>query len=226
MLVYEAARSFAVEQLPGADAGRHGRGHPAGQPAAARAGAAGRPRHGRLGAGPAAGVVDGLRRPGPRRGDVRAARLHGVAARRPDRASRCWSSTRCWPPAARCCTAAGCWSTAAAPTSPCCASSPRPAGIERLADSGLPMRLVTAAIDERLNEQHVHRPGPRRRRRPPVRRHAPLLAPQLRRRFRGGLRHPTPPMLASLPLDLNSELRLNSRRWFGGFPLLSHCLTG
>ena len=51
-----------------------------------------------------------------------------------------------------------------------------PVGIERLERSGLPLRLVTAAIDEGLNDQHVHRPGPRRRRRPPVRRHAPLLS--------------------------------------------------
>ena len=80
MLVYEAARSFPVEHFPVTDAGGDRRGHPAGQPAAARAGAAGRPRHGRRRAGAAARVVDGLRRPGPRRGDLRAARLHGVAA--------------------------------------------------------------------------------------------------------------------------------------------------
>ncbi|MEU7870248.1 uracil phosphoribosyltransferase [Dactylosporangium sp. NPDC049140] len=34
-----------------------------------------------------------------------------------------------------------------------------PAGIERLANSGLPMRLVTAAIDERLNEHMFIVPG-------------------------------------------------------------------
>src|SRR5689334_11978646 len=34
-----------------------------------------------------------------------------------------------------------------------------PAGIERLAASGLPMRLVTAAIDERLNEHMFIVPG-------------------------------------------------------------------
>ena len=39
-----------------------------------------------------------------------------------------------------------------------------PVGIERLERSGLPLRLVTASIDEGLNDQHVHRPRPRRRR--------------------------------------------------------------
>jgi uracil phosphoribosyltransferase len=34
-----------------------------------------------------------------------------------------------------------------------------PEGIERLANSGLPMRLVTAAIDERLNDRAFIVPG-------------------------------------------------------------------
>ena len=34
-----------------------------------------------------------------------------------------------------------------------------PEGIERLSESGLPMRLVTAAIDERLNESAYIVPG-------------------------------------------------------------------
>ena len=34
----------------------------------------------------------------------------------------------------------------------------------------VPVTVVIGAIDERLNEQRLHRPGPRRRRRPPVRR--------------------------------------------------------
>ncbi|MFY1634152.1 uracil phosphoribosyltransferase [Solwaraspora sp. WMMB335] len=34
-----------------------------------------------------------------------------------------------------------------------------PAGIERLADSGLPLRLVTASIDERLNDKMFIVPG-------------------------------------------------------------------
>ena len=36
------------------------------------------------------------------------------------------------------------------------------------------------SIDEGLNEQHVHRARPRRRRRPPVRRHAPVLTAPVR----------------------------------------------
>jgi uracil phosphoribosyltransferase len=40
----------------------------------------------------------------------------------------------------------------------CCVLA-APAGIERLANSGLPMRLVTAAIDERLNERMFIVPG-------------------------------------------------------------------
>ena len=39
-----------------------------------------------------------------------------------------------------------------------------PVGIDRLERSGLPLRLVTASIDEGLNDKHVHRAGPRRRR--------------------------------------------------------------
>ena len=35
--------------------------------------------------------------------------------------------------------------------------------------AGLPVTVVTAALDQRLNEQRLHRPGPRRRRRPAVR---------------------------------------------------------
>ena len=61
-----------------------------------------------------------------------------------------------------------------------------PVGIERLERSGLPLRLVTASIDERPQRPDVHRPRPRRRRRPPVRRHAPLLSVRRRRLSPGG----------------------------------------
>ena len=88
------------------------------------------------------------------------ARLHGVAAGRRWPAGRCWCSTRCSPPAARWCTAAGCSTDARLrPTSPWSACWPRPRGIERLEQSGLPLRLVTAAIDERLNDKAYIVPG-------------------------------------------------------------------
>ena len=44
-----------------------------------------------------------------------------------------------------------------------------PEGVARLEASGLVAHVVTASIDERLNDQRLHRPGPRRRRRPPLR---------------------------------------------------------
>ena len=74
LLVYEATRDLAIDRMPittpvGADDGHRDR-----QPAAAGAGAAGRPGHGRGRVQPAAGVADGLRRAGPRRADPRAAR--------------------------------------------------------------------------------------------------------------------------------------------------------
>src|SRR3989440_5030844 len=71
--------------VPDRNAGRDGTGCPAGTPTAARTRAVGRPRHGRRRAGPAARVVDGLRRARARRGDVRAPGIPGVAAGRPVR---------------------------------------------------------------------------------------------------------------------------------------------
>ena len=54
--------------------------------------------------------------------------------------------------------------------SPCSARWPRRRACARLEESGLPLRVFTASVDEGLNEQGLHRPGPRRRGRPPVRR--------------------------------------------------------
>ena len=159
MLVYEAARSFPVEQYPvqtpvtGTEGTRLA--NPPLLVPVLRAG---------LGMADAAlgllpessmGFV-GLARDEE---TLRAARLHGVAARGTWPACRCWCSTRCSPPAARWSTAAGCSPTGAAPTSPCSACSPRPVGIERLERSGLPLRLVTASIDEGLNDHMFIVPG-------------------------------------------------------------------
>ena len=47
----------------------------------------------------------------------------------------------------------------AAPTSSCCCVLAAPEGIERLARSGLPLRLVTASIDEGLNDKMFIVPG-------------------------------------------------------------------
>ncbi len=126
--------------------------------------------------GAAARVVDGLRRPGPRRGHLRAAGVHGVAAPRPDRPAGAGAR-----PDARHRRLAGallpdCSPTGAATEITVLCVLAAPVGIERLERAGLPLRLVTASIDERLNDEHVHRPRPRRRRGPPVRRHAPLLS--------------------------------------------------
>ena len=44
-----------------------------------------------------------------------------------------------------------------------------PEGLAALEAAGLPVRLFTASIDERAQRERLHRPGPRRRRRPPVR---------------------------------------------------------
>ena len=51
----------------------------------------------------------------------------------------------------------------------CVCALAAPEGIERLTGSGLPVRLVTASVDERLNDSAFIVPGPRRRGGPPVR---------------------------------------------------------
>jgi len=61
---------------------------------------------------------------------------------------------------------------AASVTAVCLLAAPE--GIDRIKaafpsdDEPLPVRVVTAALDERLNERGYNRPRPRRRRRPPL----------------------------------------------------------
>ena len=173
MLVYEAARSFAGRALPDHDAGgARAEGTRLANPPlivpVLRAGLG----HGRLGARAAAGVVDGLRRPGPRRA-------------RPSSRGPTWS--RCRGDLAgmpvlvldpmlatggslmHCCrllAERGCTDITV-----CCVLA-APEGIERLARVG----AAAAPGDRRdrrgAQRQDVHRARPRRRRRPPVRRHA------------------------------------------------------
>ena len=134
-------------------------GHRARQPAADRAGTAGRARNGRGRVQPAARVADGFCRPRPQRADPRARGLHGLVARVARRTSGASCSTRCWPPAARCCTASSCWSSRGASDITVVCVLVAPEGVARLETSGLPIRLVTASIDEGLNENAYIVPG-------------------------------------------------------------------
>ena len=88
-------------------------------------------------------------------------------------AGRCSCSTRCSPPAARWSPRSTCCSAAAPPTSRRSACWPRPEGVQRLRaafdDSQVQVTVVTAGLDERLNEQGLHRPGTRGRGRPALR---------------------------------------------------------
>ena len=59
----------------------------------------------------------------------------------------------------RWCTAAACSPPAAPPRSPSCARSRRPRASSGCADSGLPLRVFTASIDEGLNENAYIVPG-------------------------------------------------------------------
>ena len=71
-----------------------------------------------------------------------------------------------------------------ATTSPRSACSRRPRGSRSMEQafgvSTVPVQVVTAGLDEKLNEQRLHRPRPRRRRRPPLRRGLSLTSRRLR----------------------------------------------
>ena len=92
-----------------------------------------------------------------------AVHVRRAAARRPVAGGSATSWTRCWPPAAPWPRPSGSWSAAARTTSPASACSPRPrasTGITALLDDlEVPCTLVTAAVDERLNEHGYIVPG-------------------------------------------------------------------
>ena len=159
MLIYEASRTLPIEQVPIHTPVARTTAIRLVEPAAAGAGAARRAGHGRPGARADPGGADGLRRAGPRRGDPAADPLHGVAAGVAGRAGRCTCSTRCWRPAARWCTRSSCSSAAARPTSRRSARWPRPRAWSTLAAANLPVRVVTASVDERLNDSGYIVPG-------------------------------------------------------------------
>ena len=186
MLIYEATRHLPTDRPRGDDAARPGR-RPTARPRPdARAHPAGRRRHGgrRAPAGPRR--RGGLRGPGPGRGDLPAHALPGQAAR----AARRPAGVRARPDAghrrlARAYTAGCSWRGARPNRSPWCACWPRPRASSGPRQSGIDMRIVTAVDRQPPERAGLHRPRPRRRRRPPVR---PLVAAGRRlseRRLRG-----------------------------------------
>ena len=161
MLVYEAARTFPVEKYPVQTPVTGTEGTRAGQPAAAGPGAAGRlPRHDRRRPRCCPSRRDGLRRPRPRR-----AVSHEPQARTWSRCRATWPACRVLvldPMLAtggslehcrRLLADRGCTDI----TALCVLAAP--IGIARLEQSGSPLRLVTAAIDEGLNDNMFIVPG-------------------------------------------------------------------
>ena len=159
MLIYEASRTLATEKLPiHTPVARDLRGA-AVEPAAAGAGAAGRAGHGRPGARADPRGPDGLRRAGPGRAD--AAADARTWSRCPNRwpAGRSTCSTRCWPPAARWCTPSNCLQARGATDVTAICALAAPEGLFTLAAAGLGVRVVTASVDERLNDSGYIVPG-------------------------------------------------------------------
>ena len=166
LLAYEATRHIRVEPVtvptpvvPAAPGVRLSRPMPAG-----RAGPAGRRRHAGRDDPAAAQRRRRLRRHGPRRVDAGRVDLRRAAAGRPVRPRGRSSWTRCWPPAARWRRPSGCWSAAAPRRSrPSACWPPRRAspGSRRAfpGDAPAAIRVVTAAVDQQLNDQGYIVPG-------------------------------------------------------------------
>ena len=171
MLIYEATRTLPTEQVPDAHPGRPDRRatrlpNPPLLVPVLRAG---------LGMADQAHALI----PEAQMGFVGLARDEETCCRR-----RTWSrcrnrwpggrstcSTRCSPPAARWCTPSSCSTGRGATdvTAICVLAAPE--GLARAgAAAALPVRVVTASVDERLNDSGYIVPGARRRGRPPVRR--------------------------------------------------------
>ena len=112
-----------------------------------------------------------VRRHQPRRGDVRPQALRQQAAGVAGRPAGDRRSTRCSPPAGRSCTRSSCCSSATRPS-----RSPSVCALCRARGHRAPARrpastvhVVTAADRRPPQRPRLHRPRPRRRRRPPVR---------------------------------------------------------